>query len=117
MGAGLAASGAAPHGDRTVPGSVLGRAVAVATVARTRDRARAVHRPGACRRAADGLVPLAEPRAGAEPARSWLRHRPSSGDHAHRYALDTGSGRTRIVAGAARAHAHLAEAHSSRPAV
>ena len=52
-----------------------------------------------------------------EPARPRHRHPPSPGDHADRHAGDAGSGRPRAVAGAARAHAGLDQAHPRRPAV
>ncbi len=54
---------------------------------------------------------------GLEPARSRHRHPPPSGDRADRHAGDRRSGGAGAVAGAARAHAGLAQAHSRRPAV
>ena len=62
-------------------------------------------------------VSLAEPRRGLEPARPRLRHPPSPGDRADRYAGDPGSGRAGAVAGPARAHAGFDQAHPRRPAV
>ena len=52
-----------------------------------------------------------------EPARPRHRHSPSPGDRADRYAGDPGSDRAGAVAGAARAHAGLDQAHPGRPAV
>ena len=80
-------------------------------------RARPVRAAGAGRFVSAGAVSLAEPRRGAEPARPWHRHPPSPGDHADRYAGDAGSGRPRAVAGAARAHLGLDQAHPRRDAV
>ena len=76
MGAGLAASGAAADRHRIVPGGVLGRAVAGAAVAWARRSGSCLFMLLALRRGtAAGLVSLAEPRAGTEPARSRLRYR------------------------------------------
>ena len=103
---------------RAVSGGVLGRTVAGAAV---------------CRRAPSGsacsccwrwraLFPLVRFRwpsreEAPEPARPRHRHPPSPGDRADRYAGHAGSGRAGAVAGAARAHAGLDQAHPRRPAV
>ena len=102
---------------RTVSGGVLGRAVAGAAVRGARRRRRLVRAAGAWRAVSAGPVPLADPRGGAWPARPRHRHPPSPGDRADRYAGDQGSGRAGAVAGAARAHAGLDQAHPRRPAV
>ena len=117
VGARLAASGAAADRRRPVSGGVLGRVVAGAAVRRARHRARPVRAAGAGRAVSAGTVSLAEPRGGPEPARSRHRHPPSPGDRADRYAGHPGSGRAGAVAGAARAHAGLDQAHPRRPAV
>ena len=75
-----------------------------------------------CWRRLAALCPLVKFRwpsreAGAQPARPWHRHPPSSGDRADRHAGVPGSGGAGAVAGAARAHAGLAQAHPRRPAV
>ena len=76
VGTRLAASGAAAHRHRTVPGGVLGRPLAGAAVAR---RARSGSSCSCCWRlplpCRWSAFPLAEPRAGPEPARPRLRHR------------------------------------------
>ena len=53
---------------------------------------------------------------GAEPARPRHRHPPSPGDRAHRHAGEQGPGRAGAVAGTARTHAGLDQAHPRRSA-
>ena len=117
LGARLAASGAAFERHRPVSGGVLGRPVAGAAVRRARHRHRPVRAAGARGAVSAGSFSLADPRGGAEPARPRHRHPPSPGDRADRYAGDPGSGGAGAVAGAARAHAGLDQAHPRRPAV
>ncbi len=100
----------------TVSGAVLGRTVAGAALPGARRRARGVHAARAGYDVAPGLVSLAEPRPGPEPARPGLRHPPSSGDRTDGHAGDQGPGCAGAVAGAARTHAGLDQAHSRRPA-
>ena len=117
VGTRLAALGAAFDRYRAVSGGVLGRSVAGAAVrgARRGFGLFLVFALGVAVSAA--AVSLAEPRTGARPARSRLRHPPSPGDRAHRYAGHPGPGGAGAVAGAARAHAGLDQAHPRRPAV
>src|SRR5258705_8102213 len=117
MGAKLAASGPAAHDRRTVPGDVLGRIVAGATVYCPRHRPRTVRGAGAGRAVSAAPVSLAEPRRGAEPARPRHRHPPSSGNGAHRYARDPGSGGAGAVAGATPTHFGIAQTHPRRLSV
>src|SRR5262249_11757009 len=114
MGACLAHSRAALDQRRIVPGGVLGRIVAGLAVPRSRDRARFVRAGIALGDLAAGLVPMAKPRAGAEPSRPRLGPVASPGDHPDRYVELAGSGLARAVAGAARAHAGVAETDSRR---
>ena len=72
---------------------------------------------GAGRAVSAGQVSLAKPRRGLEPARSRKRHPPPPCDRADRYACDAGSGGAGAVAGAARTHFGVDQAHPRRPAV
>ena len=118
VGTRLAASGAAADRRRTVSGGVVGRALAGAAVVRPRHRARACSRGSRWPRCVP-LIRFRWPSRDEALSRldrgSGIRHRPATA------LTDTltlaGPGRAGAVAGAARAHAGLAQAHPRRAAV
>ncbi len=117
VGAALAPSGAPPHGDRPVPGGVMGRRLAAVAIYRPAGGNWCVYLARGGLAAAHGAVPLADARRRIAPARSWNRHPPSPGHCPHRHAAILRSGGAGALAGTARAHPGFAQAHPGRPAV